>query len=282
VKATKLVSTIDLHIHTAASDGAHTPAEVVSMAQQAGLRVISITDHDALDALPAAIKAASDTDLQVIPGVEISCEGQRSDVHLLAYHVDWHNQTLGDALTRSQHARVGRAQAILKRLKGLGIDLPWDRVLQLAGEGAIGRPHIAAALTESNHVSSVREAFDLYLGRDRPAYVSRLKLQPEEAIRLVRSAGGVPVLAHPWGQEGVIPRLVRAGLAGIEAYYAGYSDEVVANLVALAKRYGLVTTGGSDFHGFAVMPDRAIGSARVPSHCVRALEGQHRRIVAEG
>lgn len=273
--------TIDLHIHTVASDGAHTPEEIVAMALRAGLRVIAITDHDALDALPAALEAAAGTDLDIIPGVEISCNGQSSDVHLLGYYVDWHNQSLRQAVGRSQHARVGRAQAMLERLRSLGIDLSWERVRELAGDGAIGRPHIAAALTEANHVGSVREAFDLYLGRDRPAYVSRLKLEPEEAIRLVRDAGGVPVLAHPWGQEASVPRLAQAGLAGLEAYYAGYPDEVVSALVALAKRHDLITTGGSDFHGLSVMPDRNIGSARVPRHCLRALEDRHRRILAE-
>ncbi len=282
MKPNGLVSTVDLHIHTVASDGAHTPQEIVAMARVAGLRVIAITDHDALDSVPAALDAAADGGPEVIPGVEISCEGEASDVHILAYHVDWHNAPLRESLARSQYARVGRAQAMLERLRNLGIELSWDRVLQLAGDGAIGRPHIAAALAESHHVGSVREAFDLYLARDRPAFVSRLKLAPEEAIQLVRGAGGVPVLAHPWGLEQAVPGLVRAGLAGLEAYYAGYPEEVVADLRALAGHYGLVTTGGSDFHGLSVIPERTLGSARVPASSVPSLADLHRRIVAEG
>jgi len=129
-------------------------------------------------------------------------------------------------------------------------------------------------------VGSVREAFDLYLGRDRPAFVSRAKLTPEEAIRLVRDAGGVPVLAHPWGLEQEIPGLVRAGLVGLEAYYGGYQEDIVANLRALASRHGLLVTGGSDFHGLAVIPDRPLGSTFVPVTCVQSLAEFHRRLVA--
>ncbi|NLD74081.1 MAG: PHP domain-containing protein [Chloroflexi bacterium] len=271
---------VDLHIHTTASDGVHTAQEVVDLALRAGLRVMAITDHDTLAALPAALDAASGR-IQMIPGVEISCEGPRGEVHLLAYYIDRENVPLREALARSQHARIGRARAVLERLRGLGIDISWERVLQLAGDGAIGRPHIAAALTEAQHVGSVREAFDRYLAQDRPAFVARAKLSPEEAIRLARQAGGVPVLAHPWGQEEMVPALARAGLAGLEAYYTGYSDQVVSGLVALAKRHRLITTGGSDFHGQAVIPERRMGDARVPMHCVRALERERERIRAE-
>ena len=268
-------------MHTVISDGAHAPEEVVAMARRAGLRVIAITDHDALDAIAPA-RAAAGGDLEVIAGVEISCEGPQGEVHLLAYHIDIDNAPLGEALARSRHTRIGRAQAMLERLRALGIDIPWERVRHLAGDGAIGRPHIAAALAEARHVGSVREAFDLYLAQDRPAYVARAKLTPEVAIGLVRRAGGVPVLAHPWGHEEMVPDLVRAGLAGVEAHYLGYPDEVVSGLVSLAKRYGLVTTGGSDFHGATVIPERRLGDARVPPHCVRALEERRERIRAAG
>jgi len=250
------------------------------MARQAGLQAIAITDHDTLEAIPAVLDAASGSEIEIIPGVEISCEAEAYDIHILGYHMDWHNAPLREALARSQFARVGRAQAMLERLRDLGIDLSWERVLELAGDGVIGRPHIAAALAESHHVGSVREAFDLYLGRDRPAFVSRAKLTPEEAIRLVRDAGGVPVLAHPWGLEQEIPGLVRAGLVGLEAYYGGYQEDVVANLRALASRHGLLVTGGSDFHGLAVIPDRPLGSTFVPVTCVQSLAEFHRRLVA--
>lgn len=277
-----MTSRVDLHIHTCISDGTHSPADVVAMARDIGLRVISITDHDAVDAVPDAQAVAEREGLRLVPGIELSCAFEQHDVHLLGYHLNIHHESLRMALERARHDRRARAVDIVDRLRSLGRSLSWERVSELAGAGVIGRPHIAQALVEAGYVGSVREAFERYLGEGCPAYVARFKQTPQDAIGVILAAGGVPVLAHPWGLERMVPSLVEAGLAGLEVYYAGYGTLVQKVLRDIAETYDLVCTGGSDFHGLAIMPDRPLGGAPVPSGVVEALAERHRALHLPG
>ncbi len=275
---------VDLHLHTTASDGRLTPPELVRLAAGRGLKVIAITDHDTTDGVrPAQAAAARFADLRVIPGVELSVDIAEAEVHLLGYWVDLDNREFQQLLAWSRDGRVNRARRILEKLAELGLPVDWERVRELAGDGAVGRPHIAQAMVEKGYVSDIREAFELYLGRGRPAYVERERLTPEQGIRSVLAVGGVPVLAHPAeieGLEGHLPGWVGAGLAGIEVYYAGYTPEVVGRLLGLAEQYGLIPTGGTDYHGFG-SPDEALpGSVDVPWEVVDRLVKRRFRLAS--
>ena len=256
-----MYSAVDLHTHTTASDGVLAPRELVAVALDRGLRALGITDHDSTEGLREAIEAARGTPLEVVPGVEIGTDVPRSEVHILGYYFDLHHRQFQETLFAMRDARVGRARRMVEKLAGLGVPIEWERVQELAGAGAVGRPHIAQAMLEKGYVKTMPEAFALYLGRNGPAYVDRFKVTPEEAVELICRAGGVAVLAHPiivtpgddLGEklplDDLLPRLARAGLTGIEAYYLGYTAEITAEITALADQYGLITTGGSDYHG---------------------------------
>lgn len=268
---------LDLHVHTTASDGLHSPEEVVAMARRLGLEAVAITDHDTLGGLPAGLAAASAAGLSLIPGVEISTEAEGgAEVHILGYLIASNDATLAHALSRYRHARLERAQEILARLADLGLSLSWDHVLHLAEGDSVGRPHIARALLEEGYVLSVPDAFARYLGHGKPAYVPRLKVTPAQAIRLIHEAGGLAVLAHPWEVRGLLPGLVAQGLDGLEVYYTGYENEMMALLRQMALAHGLVCTGGSDFHGYEVAPGNILGGVRVPRACLTALLRRHR------
>ena len=271
---------VDLHVHTTVSDGTYSPREIVLKSRELGLTTIGICDHDTIDGVPLAQEASRGTELEVIPGVEISVDASGWEVHILGYYVDHTRPALVEELTRSRKSRLQRARRMLSRLESLGVSLSWERVLQIASDGVVGRPHIAMALEEARFVESTQEAFDRYLGRGRPAYVSRAKMTTARALRLVREADGVPVLAHPWTVTRLVPDLVDQGLAGLEAYYTGYTSSMVSNLVALADEHGLVCTGGSDFHGLTVLPDSHLGGVSVPTSCVTALRLRRRAICA--
>jgi predicted metal-dependent phosphoesterase TrpH len=264
---------IDLHIHTSASDGLHSPADVVRMASEAGLCVIAISDHDTVDGIAPALDAVSGRALEVIPAVSTESDGSR-EVHMLGYFIDWTAEELAGDLVRLRNSRLGRARAMRDRLSELGMPISWERVQELAGEGSIGRPHLARVLQEAGFVGSTREAFDLYLARGRPAYVSRFKIAVGEAIRLINNAGGVAVLAHPWGLDDLVPDLAPQGLAGLEIHYPGYTPDMIEHLSTLAAAHDLVCTGGSDFHGLAILPDNMLGAIRVPIECLEGLRAR--------
>jgi len=261
----------DLHIHTTISDGLHSPSEVVGMALRIGLQVIAITDHDAVEGVAEARAAAEGSPLQVIAGVEISASLDDTECHVLGYFVDDLDETLRAQLSRFRAARLERVHTMLDKLRALGKALSWERVQALAGEGSIGRPHIARAMVEAGYVVDARQAFERYLGQGRAAYVPRLKVTPSEALHIIRAAGGLPVLAHPWELQALVPGLASEGLVGLEAYYAGYNEIAAGFLCQLAKEHGLLCTGGSDFHGTALLPNNGLGSGTLPPACVEAL-----------
>lgn len=266
---------VDLHIHTTASDGRLTPEEVVRIAAKQGLSVIAITDHDSLAGIETALLAAESVpSLRVIPGLEINTDTPNAEVHILGYFIDYRNKGLKQTLERLRNSRETRARKIVAKLGELGIDVAWHRVLELSGDGSIGRPHIAQAMFERGYIPSFQEAFIKYIGRQGPAYVERERLSPQEAVELVVKAGGLPVLAHPANiddLEELLVELKEAGLVGLEAYYNGYQRKIIDRLVNLATKHGLITSGGSDFHGLGGNNEATIGGIDVPFDCAERL-----------
>ena len=262
------MSKIDLHLHTTASDGRFTPSEIVGKAAGLGLEVIAITDHDTVDGVTPALIAARDFPrLTVIPGVEINTDVPRGEAHLLGYFIDYTDDNLASTLKRLCDSRHLRAQRMIEKLGGLGLPISWPRVRELAGSGTIGRPHIAQALLEKDYITSFKEAFTRYIGREGPAYVEREKITQEAAVELILAARGLPVLAHPFtaGEvEPIVSRLKEAGLVGLEAYYKDYSAGEVRQLVTLAQKYGLLVTGGSDYHGLDESTETMLGAVEMP------------------
>lgn len=262
------MSKIDLHVHSTASDGRFTPAEIVGKAAERDLAVIALTDHDTVDGIVPAMEAArAFPGLRVIPGVEINTDVPTGEAHILGYFIDYTHQELLETLARLRRSRESRAQGMIDRLADLGLPLEWQFIRERAAGSSIGRPHIAQAMLEKGYISSFQEAFAKYIGRDGLAYVERDKITPVEAVEVIRRAGGIPVLAHPFtvkNPETIIIELKPAGLAGIEAYYGGYISGKTAKLVALAERYGLIVTGGSDYHGLDEYGDNMIGGTDVP------------------
>lgn len=274
-------SRVDLHVHTTASDGQLSPTETVQRARQIGLAVIAITDHDTTEGIAGALEAARGTGLEVIPGVEISTDISRSEVHILGYYVAYNDPGLCSKLALFRDARLDRAQRMVAKLGRMGLPLDWSRVQQTAGESAIGRPHIARAMLEQGYVSSVDEAFHLYIGRNGPAYEDRYKLSPAEAVQTIVAARGLPVLAHPLHATHLVPELTKNGLVGLEAYYPGYTRDETRFLLDLAAGYGLIATGGSDFHGLSVLPRNELGGVAVPQALVEDLRACHERCYAK-
>lgn len=268
-----------------------TPRDLVARAASLGIEVLAVTDHDTTEGVPEALDEAQELDITVVPGVEVSTISGREEIHLLGYFVGLDHQELQALLSRTRQARRQRAQEMLARLANLGLPIEWNRVIEISGGGgSIGRPHVAATLLEAGHVSSYDEAFNLWIGRDRPAYVERYKLSPEEAIELIRKSGGIAVLAHPYiySRDGErraeldlrhwLPRLRSAGLAGIEVYYPNYPRRASRQLLALAVQHGLLISGGSDFHGG--MLGSRLGTVAVPWAAWEGLERRQRLIQA--
>ena len=258
---------IDLHTHSTVSDGLLTPAALVDAAARLGLRALGLTDHDTVKGLAEAEAAAARAGLEFVPGLELSTGGDGDEVHLLAYLIDRDDPALLTALADFAARRVERIERIVARLATTGVRLDPARVFALAGPGTAGRPHVARALIEAGYVADTHEAFNRYLRGGQPGYVPRAKVAPERAIALVRAAGGVPVLAHPRSAtnlERTLARLVPAGLAGLEVYYGEYDNATRASLATVAARWGLVATGGSDFHGPNFKPGRDLGGPPVP------------------
>ncbi|MGC8779528.1 MAG: PHP domain-containing protein [Anaerolineae bacterium] len=276
------MNTVDLHCHTTASDGALTPEQLVQRASKLGLKVIAITDHDSTAGVAPALAAGSRYGVAVIPGVEINTDVPGTEVHVLGYFLDHADPHLNDELARLRDGRIGRAKRMAEKLAEMGAPVRFERILEIAGEGAVGRPHVAQALLEAGHVTSFDQAFEKYIGRNSPAYVERPKFSPAQACALIRRAGGVPVLAHPvfFDRSGAIkapldldamlPELIEAGLMGLEIYYPGYDAVTTEYLIAVARRYKLLHTGGTDFHGVRTTePD--VGGIYVPMRAVRRL-----------
>lgn len=263
----------DLHIHTHFSDSTLSPAEVISYAKETGLRIIAICDHDVVDGVKEITKYNDKIiDIDIIPGVELSSIKGKYEIHILGYFINPDDICFNIKLEKFRERRRIRIHEIVDRLALLGVKIDIEDVFKIAGKGSVGRLHIAIVLHKNNIVNSLQEAFNLYLGYDKPAYVHKIRLSPQEAIQMIKDAGGVPVLAHPGlsGCDEIIPELIRLGIKGIEAHHPMHPLPLREYYERLAKKYGLIVTGGSDCHGRARGPV-LIGTIRVTSNVVEEL-----------
>ena len=267
---------VDLHLHTLASDGRLTPTELIRLVAQQGLKTVAVTDHDTTDGLPEAYEAAREfPGLSVIPGIELSADVPGDEVHVLGYFIDPDDPELQVQLTRFREGRVDRARTMVEKLAQHGIKVEWERVQHFAGDGAVGRPHIALALVEAGYCKEPKDAFPEYLGRNGLAYVERVKLTPEEAVGMIRKAGGAAVLAHPAymnDMEMGVSNLSGIGLAGMEVHYAKYRDDTIRQLARLARQYDLIPCGGSDYHGLGNSDECLPGENGPPMETVERLK----------
>jgi hypothetical protein len=270
---------VDLHAHSLRSDGALSPTDLVKRAAARGVRELALADHDTLAGIAEAVAAGRDLGVRIIPASELNTESEWGDAHILGYFIDPADAALEERLRWLRENRGRRIEVMVEKLNQLGYAVDLVRVLEIAQGGALGRPHLAQALLERGHVRTYDEAFDTLIAKDSPAYVARVGLTPLEAVELVRTHGGVPSLAHPGTvvrPEELIPKLVSAGLAGIEAYYGEHSPEMTARCLTLARTYGLVPTGGSDFHGRGEH-GTDLGGVFVPPESIAALESRRER-----
>lgn len=270
---------VDLHMHSTASDGSRTPADVVRAAKAAGLVAIALTDHDSIAGLPEALLTGAELGVRIVNGVELSAVEGQAETHLLGLHLR-DTIVLERALESLREMRQRRARQIVDKLIELGVKVTFEDVLTQAGVGAVGRPHVARALVEDGWATDVRDAFDRYLGAGRPAYVAKEQLGMPEAIAMIHAAGGLAVLAHPGG-AGTRERLVALaaiGLDGVEVKHPSHSPTDTNRMRTLCEQLGLVVSGGSDWHGAADGP-RTIGMMQVPEEW---LTKQDARLAAVG
>ncbi|MDE3231652.1 MAG: PHP domain-containing protein [Chloroflexota bacterium] len=274
---------VDLHTHSTASDGLYAPAELVRLAREAGLDLIALVDHDTTQGVAEAQAAGKALGLTVMPGVEINTDiTGGGEAHILGYELSPDDPSLARNLGLLRGARERRGERMVRNLRAAGFDITWERVRELA-RGAVGRPHVARALIEGGYASDVSDAFARYLSPGRAGFSPRYKLSPENAIRIIRAARGVATLAHPAGiadlETRVLPTLIEAGLQGLECYYGQYDDATVARLLDLARRFDLIATGGSDYHGPNMHPT-PLGGRAVPPGVVAALRAAREAALA--
>jgi 3',5'-nucleoside bisphosphate phosphatase len=263
----------DLHTHTYHSDGTRSPKEVVEVALAAGIEILAISDHDNLAAYFEILPYATSRGVQLIPAMELSCAYKGVDVHVLAYSFDAHDERIAERLQSFRDSRQTRGHAIVERLRSLGLDISTKRVDELAAGAAMGRPHIARALVEAGHVASVSEAFDKYLGTGKPGNVEKQRFSIEEAVTMIRAAGGVTSVAHPTlypDHENLVPTLLDLGIDAIEVRHPDVSDDARKRYSNLARFRGKFTTGGSDDHG-AVKTKETLGTVRVAEDTIAAI-----------
>ena len=274
---------VDLHLHTTASDGVRSPSNLVNYAKEKGLQAIAITDHDTIEGLEEAMAEGRRINFEVIPGIEISAEYSPGSMHLLGYFLDIHHPLLNERLAYLQKARAERNPKIVEELNRLGIKVTYEDVIKASGGGQVGRPHFAQVLLERGYVRSIQEAFERFLKKGAPAYHDKFRFKAEEAIHFIQEASGVAVIGHPntLGANGVseldalLSQLVKEGLKGIEVYYPEHSPAEVATYKFLAEKYGLVMTGGTDYHGIEgnnLEVGVGRGNMKLPYSMVEALK----------
>lgn len=259
---------IDLHLHTTASDGLCTPVELVDMAWRAGIRTLSVTDHDTMAASAEMASLTREAGISFVPGIEITAVHDGRDVHMLGYYINGDDAAFGEFLARQRSDRVRRLGQMVDRLADMGKPIDRDKVLaRKAGGGSVGRPVVAKALVKAGHAADMRQAFDELIGEGKPAFVRRVGPQPAEVVGIIGQAGGICSLAHPGllKRDDLIPGLVDAGLRALEAYHSDHDAETTQHYLALAERYGLAVSGGSDYHGDPVRRKSAFGKVGLPA-----------------
>ena len=285
--------TVDLHLHTTASDGRLSPTELVQLAASQGLRTISVSDHDTTAGLAEAQRAVDRIPgMRLIPGIELSCDVPGGEVHMLGYFMDVDDAGFQRILAGFREGRLARGEGMVRKLAEFGMHITWERVREIAGDASVGRPHIAQALVEAGYFAEPAAAFREYLGRNGKAYVERAKLTPPDAVRLLNDVGGVAVFAHPWferrGNEPepeqslieTVAELKAAGLHGMEVHYAMYDAATVDWLADMARAYDLIPCGGSDYHHSGNAREPLPGVNGPPPESVERLEAAARQAAA--
>lgn len=282
---------VDLHLHTRASDGTLTPTELVELCASRGLKTIAISDHDSTEGLTEAFEAAEAyPDLRLIPAIELSTDVPGSEIHILGYFIDTCDEEFQRTLAKFREGRFDRGRAMVERLNSMGYAIEWSRVQQIAGDASIGRPHIASAMVEAGYYKYPNQVFDELIGREGPAYVERMKLTPEDAIRMLRQNGAVPVMAHPtYSQikssrgevqqlDVTVGQLKEHGIVGIEVYYGDYTPDQVASLKSISDEFDLIPCGGSDYHCSGNPGEPEPGAVGPPRETVDRLEAAYKDI----
>lgn len=269
---------VDLHLHTTASDGSLSPAEVVAMAKQAGYAAIAITDHDNTGGLPEAAAAGARLGVEVVPGIELSTEYAGLEVHILGYFIDPGAESLSDLLETALLHREERNTRICQVLQAAGVDVTMEELRETFPGAVLGRPHIGQVMVKKGYVGDVKQAFREYLGKGAKCYVPKVNMPMERAIRRISDAGGLPVLAHPYQYElgdaelrTLIETAKGYGVVGMECVYSKYDEAQTVALLALCGEYGLAPTGGSDFHG-ASKPNISVGTTKAPYAYLEGLK----------
>ena len=243
---------VDLHLHTVASDGRLSPTELVDLIASKGITLAAVSDHDTTNGVEEAMKAAANhPHLEIIPAIELSTDIPGTEIHMLGYFMDWEDEDFQAVLKRFREGRLDRGRAMVNKLCELGLPIEWERVQAIAGDGSVGRPHVALALVEAGYFREPKDAFQEYLCNGGLAFADREKMTPEEGVELLAKVGGAAVLAHPAyldDLDTILAYLKKSGLVGMEVHYAQYSEETVQRLLDAANRHGLIPCGGSDYH----------------------------------
>jgi len=277
---------LDLHLHSTVSDGRLSPGDLVRKAHSHGVRIMALSDHDTTDGVAEAQAVGAELGVRIIPAIELSTDLPGASIHVLGLFLNHANAEFQTVIRGFREARLTRAAEMVEALTRLGVPIKLERVFEIAGEGSVGRPHVAEALLEAGHIQSIDEAFDRFIGRGGPAYFEGFRLEPAEGIRLIHSVGGLASWAHPNELDGkdwrqYLPAVVEAGIDGLEVYYSkDYGPDIAAQMHQACQTYDLVPTVGSDFHGFgglAVPP----GSVESPSDLLDRLEERVARIRAK-
>lgn len=264
----------DFHVHTTASDGRMAPEEILRHAVNAGLTHLAITDHDTVDGLLALEKKISPAQITVISGIEFSTDMPECEIHILGYGFDINHAGLRRQLDLLKHDRINRIHRMAQKLTTLGYPVEVSHILQIAREAtAIGRPHVAKALVENGYFATVSEVFEALLNRDKPGYVPHYKLTPQEAIQLIHEAGGIAVLAHPGlvGDDKQVSMVIDSKVDGLEVFHPKHDAAAILLYSALAQQYGLLITGGSDFHGIPGRFPERLGQFLIPESAAKDL-----------
>lgn len=283
---------VDLHMHSNFSDGSDSPTQLVEKAKRLGLTAIALTDHDTIDGIPEFLEAGERLGIHTVPGVEISVDTKlpnNGHMHMLGLFIDPRGKKLKETLDYLRTQRNLRAEKIIRKLNELGVNITLEELLEEAGEGSIGRPHVAKILVRKGVVGSIQEAFDIYLAKGKPAYMDKVKLGEEDAIQMIHDAGGFAILAHPHlmnyptfeeARERIM-QLREIGLDGFEIYYSTMPEEYTRGLIELAKAEGFVVSGGSDYHGANkdnIEMGTGLGNLSVPDEIYWNLKEAHQRM----
>lgn len=276
---------LDLHLHSTVSDGRLAPSELVRFAHSHGVSTMALSDHDATDGVDEAQRVGEALGMRVVPAIELSTDLPGASIHVLGLFLDHHEPTFQTTIGGFREARLTRAEQMVDALKKIGAPISLARVFEIAGEGSVGRPHVAQALLEAGHIQAIDEAFDRFIGRGGPAYFEGFRLEPAEGIRLIHSVGGFASWAHPNELDGrdwrsILPAVVEAGIDGLEVYYSkDYPPEVSQEMLDACRAYDLVPTVGSDYHGFGSL-QVAPGAVASPPELLERLEARVVRLRA--